>query len=309
MPPAMRIVSLLPSATEILFALGLGDSVVGITHECDFPPKVRGKRVVVHSRIPAGIPPAEIDRQVREITALGESVYSVDAQALRDLDPDLIVTQDLCHVCAASPEDLASALSTLPRVPQIVSLNPHSLDDVWKDVLKVGDAAGKLLEAKMLVIRLRERVDSIAQTIDATSSAHARPRVLCLEWLEPPYVGGHWVPEMIALAGGQDVVGRAGEKSFRVEWQQIFDSQPELIFIMPCGYNADQAKRDFAAMSLPAEWRDLPAVKTGRVFFMDANSYFSRPGPRLVQGLALLAAAIHPELNLEFVRGAAASSL
>lgn len=309
MSAPMRIVSLLPSATEILFALGLGDSVVGITHECDFPPEVRGKRVVVHSRIPAGLPPSEIDRQVREITARGESVYSVDAQALRELDPDLIVTQDLCHVCAASPEDLASALNTLPRMPPIISLNPHSLGDVWNDIRTVGAATGKAAEGDVLADALSDSVAAIERISLISAQINGRPRVVCLEWLEPPYVGGHWVPEMVKLAGGEDVLGRAGEKSFRVEWSPVFDARPDFIFVMPCGYNADQSKQNMASMNLPPAWFTLPAFKQNHIFFMDANSYFSRPGPRLVEGLAQLARAIHSEIQLEFGRRAWASSL
>jgi iron complex transport system substrate-binding protein len=305
----MRIVSLLPSATEILFALGSGDSVVGITHECDFPPEVRGKRVVVHSRIPVGLAPAEIDRQVREITARGESVYSVDAQALRELDPDLIVTQDLCHVCAASPEDLASALSTLPRMPQIISLNPHSLSDVWGDIRTVGAATGRAAEAEALASALGDAVAAIERTSLISARIHGRPRVVCLEWLEPPYVGGHWVPEMVHFAGGDDVIGRAGEKSFRVTWSDVFDARPDFIFVMPCGYNAEQAKQNMACMQLPPAWFTLPAFKQNHIFFMDANSYFSRPGPRLVEGVAQLARAIQAEIDTEFGRQAWASSL
>jgi iron complex transport system substrate-binding protein len=290
----MRICSLLPSATEILYALGLGDSVVGITHECDFPPEVSGKRVVVRSRLPHTNDPAEIDHLVREFTHRGESIYRVDADALRELDPDLIVTQDLCHVCAASPDDLASALSVLLRMPRVLSLNPHSLADVWNDIRTVGAATGRDAEAQAVVQELTAKVDAIVRVVANASSGAPRPRVACLEWLDPPFNGGHWVPEMVALAGGEDVLGRAGEPSISLDWADIIRKAPEVIIVMPCGYDAKHAAAEFAEIKLPAGWASLPAVKQGRVFASDANAYFSRPGPRLADGVAVLAAAINP---------------
>jgi iron complex transport system substrate-binding protein len=298
----MRICSLLPSATKLLYALGLGDSVVGITHECDFPPEVRAKRVVVTSRLPHTKEPAEIDRLVREFTARGESVYRVDAEALRELDPDLIVTQDLCHVCAASPDDLASALSILPRMPHVLTLNPHSLEDVWNDVRKLGAATGRESAAEALAIQLSEEVAAVKRTIaDALHNGTSRPRVLFLEWLDPPFCGGHWVPEMISIAGGEDVLGKAGEPSRTLTWDELFSAKPEIILIGPCGYNLDQATNEFSRMVLPDIWNHLPAVQQGKVFITDANSYFSRPGPRLAEGVAILAEAFHPHATKSHV--------
>src|ERR1700689_4266104 len=206
----MRICSLLPSATEILYALNLGDSVVGVTHECDFPPEAAKKPALIRPRVDPHAPAGEIDRQVSELVARGESIYAVDAGLLRSLEPDLIVTQDLCHVCAASPDDLATALTRLPKNPRVLTLTPHSLRDVWDDVRKIGDATQRRREAQALSITLEQKVSAVEAR---TAQAKTRPRVLCVEWLDPYYVGGHWVPEMVAKAGGQDGFGRGGEAS------------------------------------------------------------------------------------------------
>ncbi len=209
----MRICSLLPSATEILYAIGLGDSVLGVSHECDFPADAATKPALLRPRVDPQAPPAEIDRQVSEIIARGESIYAVDAELLRSLSPDLILTQDLCHVCAASPDDLATALTRFPSQPQVLSLTPHSLADVWDDIRRVGEATDHRREADALVATLEQRVAAIEST---AARGRSRPRVLCLEWLDPYYVGGHWVPEMVFKAGGEDVLGRLREPSFRV---------------------------------------------------------------------------------------------
>src|SRR5271156_1661915 len=214
----MRIVSLLPSATEILYALGVGDQVVGITHECDFPPEAAGKPALIKPRVDPTAAPAEIDRQVSELVARGESIYAVDADLLASLAPDLIVTQDLCHVCAASPDDLATALTRLPKMPQVLSLTPHCLADVWNDIRRVGQATDRCQEAETLAAALEQEISAITSVV---AQSRARPRVLCLEWLDPFYVGGHWVPEMVSKAGGEDVFGRLREPSFRVTDAQI----------------------------------------------------------------------------------------
>ena len=292
----MRICSLLPSATEIVCALGLEDSLVGISHECDYPPGVRGKPTLIRPRVNASAPAAVIDAQVREVVSRGESIYSVDAELLLRLSPDLILTQDLCHVCAASPDDLATVLSCAPHPPHVLSLSAHSLRDVWNGILAVGEATDRGSQADQLVCDLEARAARVAH---ACSNVRApRPRVVCLEWLSPLYVGGHWIPEMVALAGGEDVFGRAGEPSFQVSWAQVMDARPDIVLIMPCGYNAQKAALEFAETSLPDGWSELPAVRTGRVFAVDANSYFSRPGPRLADGLEMLAGLLWPESGI-----------
>jgi iron complex transport system substrate-binding protein len=289
----MRICSLLPSATEILFALGLGDSVEGVTHECDFPPEAAKRPALVHPRVDPQARPAELDRQVTELVARGESIYAVDADLLGSLSPDLIVTQDLCHVCAASPDDLATALTRLPKKPKILALTPHSLADVWDDIRRVGEATHRRREAQSLAIALEQKVAAIEAR---AAGARARPRVLCLEWLDPYYVGGHWVPEMVRKAGGEDVLGRAGKPSFRVTTEEIVGTKAEVILVMPCGYNVARAVAEFDFARLPDSWRDLPAMRERRIFAVDANSYFSRPGPRLADGVTLLAHLLHPDL-------------
>ena len=289
----MRVCSLLPSATEILFALGLGDSVAGVTHECDFPPEAAKRPSLIRPRVNPSAAPAEIDRQVTELVSRGESIYAVDAELLASLHPDLIVTQDLCHVCAASPGDLATALARLPKVPRVLSLTPHRLRDVWDDIRRVGEATQRRREAQALAITLEQKVAAIAAK---ASRAASRPRVLCLEWLDPCYMGGHWVPEMVALAGGEDVLGRVGEPSFRVTAGEIARTKPDVIVVMPCGYGLERALAELRAFQIPEAWRDFPAVRNGRIFAVDANSYFSRPGPRLADGVALLAHILHPDL-------------
>jgi iron complex transport system substrate-binding protein len=289
----VRICSLLPSATEIAYAIGLGDSILGVSHECDFPAEAATKPSLLRPRVDPQAAPAEIDRQVSEIIGRGESIYAVDAELLASLSPDLILTQDLCHVCAASPDDLATALTRFPKAPRVLSLTPRSLGEVWDDVRRVGEATGHRAEADALATALEERVAAIAATV---ARAASRPRVVCLEWLDPYYVGGHWVPEMISLAGGEDVLGRLREPSFRVSGEQIIEARPDVIVVMPCGYNLARAAGELHIEALPRGSEMLPAIREGRLFAVDANAYFSRPGPRLADGVALLAHLIHPDL-------------
>lgn len=298
----MRVCSLLPSATEILFAIGLGDSVAGVTHECDFPPEAARRPALIRPRVDPTAAPAEIDRQVTALVSRGESIYSVDADLLTSLRPDLIVTQDLCHVCAASPDDLAAALTRLPKPPRILSLTPRTLRDVWDDIRRVGEATQRRREAQALAITLEQKVAAIAAK---AFRATTRPRVLCLEWLDPYYMGGHWVPEMVALAGGDDVLGRVGEPSFRVTEQEIARTNPGVIIVMPCGYNLSRALTELRAFHIPKSWQNFPAVTNRRIYAADANSYFSRPGPRLADGVALLAHILHPDqFSLDLPPGA-----
>jgi iron complex transport system substrate-binding protein len=291
----MRIVSLLPSATEILFALGLEREVVGVSHECDFPPQARSKPVVIHSRLPHGAAPAEIDRLVREYVARGESLYAVDAQKMEELQPDLIITQDLCHVCAASPDDLATALARFDRRPEVLCLNPQDLGDVWRDILMVGEATCRGTQAEQLVDEIGQRQGALEQQLDTSAR---RPRVAFLEWLEPIYVGGHWVPEMIHCAGGEDGLGSVGKASFRVPLQEVVEAEPGILLIAPCGYSARQARDEYESLELPGQWNAIPAVRNDCVYALEANSYFSRPGPRLVTGMEILAKVIQPSVTV-----------
>ncbi len=297
----MRIVSLLPASTEILYAIGAGDSVVGVTHECDFPADAARKPKLIRPRVDPLAPPAELDRQVRELVERGESIYAVDAELLNNLAPDLIVTQDLCHVCAASPEDLASALSRLPRerTPDVLTFTPRNLADVWAGIREIGEAVGCVSQAQALVSELEQ---SVAAIESAMAGVAKRPRVLCMEWFDPPYCGGHWVPEMVRIAGGIDLFGHEGEPSFPITWEQILESEPEVVVLMSCGYDLTRNAEVWKSARQPAGWNTVPAVQAGRVYAVDANAYFSRCGPRLAEGVALLAKLFHPERAIP-VRG------
>jgi iron complex transport system substrate-binding protein len=289
----MRIVSLLPSATEILFALGLDEEIVGVSHECDFPPQARDRRVVIRSRLPHGLSALEVDTLVRQFMARGESLYSVDGEILRELAPDAVVTQDLCHVCSASPEDLAGVIRDFERRPEVLCLNPQNLSDVWRDVMLVAQATSRVPAAENLLREIHHRLLVLENKIKRIVK---RPRVAFLEWIEPFYVGGHWVPEMVALAGGEDVFGGVGTPSFRVELKDIVAAAPDIIVVSPCGYDAAQARTEYRSMTFSSEWHDIPAVRNGRVFAFEANSYASRPGPRLMTGVEALAKMFHPEM-------------
>ncbi len=289
----MRIVSLLPSATEILFALGADKEVVGVSHECDFPPQARTRRVVIHSRLPHDAPPLEIDRLVREYVGRGESLYSVDAEALRELEPDLIVTQDLCQVCAASPDDLATTLARFPVPPEVLCLNPQDLGDVWRDILWVGEETRRGHEAEAILEKIGARLGQLESQLDGIEH---RPRVAILEWLQPFYVAGHWVPEMIEIAGGNDALGKKRTPSFRVSAEEVINAAPEILLIAQCGYGAQQARDEYNGMTFPEEWSAIPAVRNSQVYALDASGYFSRPGPRLMTGIEALAKILHPEM-------------
>jgi len=288
----MRICSFLPSGTEILFALGLGDSVCGVTFECDYPFEARSKPVVVFSKLPHGLTENEIDRQVKDFSTGGASLYRLDAEKLREIQPDVIVTQDLCHVCAASPNDLGAVLSSFIHAPQVLALSPHTIDDVWSDIQTVGDACERSAQARQLISRIKQRLAELKPDLANV------PRVLCLEWLDPPFVGGHWVPQMVELAGGIDVLGRAGEPGYEVDWGTVVSSDPDLILAMPCGYHRREIEKELETVPFPAAWHSLRAVRNGRVFAMDASSHFSRPGPRIADGIieiAELFARLKPE--------------
>jgi iron complex transport system substrate-binding protein len=291
----MRIVSLLPSATEILFALGLDREIVGVSHECDFPQQARSKPVVIHSRLPHDAPPAEIDRLVGEYVSRGESLYKVDVHKLEELQPDLIITQDLCHVCAASPDDLAGALTQFDRRPEVLCLNPQDLGDVWRDILIVGEATCRGLQAESLLAEIGERQGALEQQLDCSAR---RPRVAFLEWLEPIYVSGHWIPEMIRCAGGEDALGRVRKPSFRIHLQDVVEAEPDILLIAPCGYTAQRARNEYESLHLPDQWNAIPAVRNNRVCALEASSYFSRPGPRLITGMEILAKILQPSITV-----------
>jgi iron complex transport system substrate-binding protein len=281
----MRIASLVPSATEALFALGLGDRVVAVTHECDHPPAAARLPRLTTSVIPPGLDPAEIDRRVREVTGRGEALYGLDEERLASLEPDLIVTQALCPVCAVSYDDVRAVAARLPSAPEVLSLDPQTLAEVLDDLVVLGTAAGERAAGEAVRAALRARLKQVGTAVEG----RARLRVAALEWLDPVYAGGHWVPEMIALAGGEDVLASPGEKSRVVSWEEVAAARPEAAVVMPCGLYADEA----AAQARVHEER-LRAIGAQRVVAVDAASSFSRPGPRLVDGVELLASILHP---------------
>ncbi len=291
----MRICSLLPGATEVVAALGLADDLVGVSHECDFPPEVRHKPVLVHAAIDAAHASSfDIDRQVRATLETAQPLYTLDVVGFAKAQPDLVITQDLCHVCAVTPDQLHHAIGALPTPPRVLSLNPATLDEMVADVERIGEATGRAARARALAAQLRARLQSIHAQVAPVAQ---RPRVACLEWLAPLYVAGHWVPEMVACAGGDDVLGVAGAASTPVTWEQVLAAAPEVLLLMPCGFTLNRTLRELDRLSFDSSWpgwQNLPAVRNGRVFAVDASAYFSRPGPRLVDGVGLLAALFHP---------------
>jgi len=289
---ANRIVSFLPAATEMIYALGLGDRLIGVTHECDYPTDARHKQVVVRSMLPDGLTQREIDEAVSARLKRGESLYEADAEALTRIAPDLIITQELCSVCAPSGNEISQLLKVLPNKPQILWLTPKNLDGIFENLREIGNATGRAGEAESLIAGLRRQLDLIGR---AAATGGERPRVFCMEWLDPVYCSGHWVPEMVRWAGGVDALGRAGSDSVRIAWSDVLDYAPEIIVVAPCGYDLERsvcAAEDLLP-SFPG-WRDLPAVRSSRVFAVDANAYFARPGPRVIDGIKLLAHLIHP---------------
>ena len=289
----LRICSFLPSATEIVCALGLTDFLYGVSHECDFPPEARAKPRVVRSRFDAAdYTSREIDRLVAEMMSRGERIYEVAVETLERARPDLVITQELCDVCAISFEDVQSAVVHLQPPPRVISLDPGSLDDVMEDVRRVGEATGRAEQASSLAAGLNRRIEEVRSTVVAT--AH-RPRVACIEWVDPLILAGHWVPEMVELAGGVDGLVRPGSPSKKIALDELVDYDPEVLVLMPCGMDVDRAVREFGDLG---RWRAMSAVRQGRVYAVDSGSLFSRSGPRLVEGLELLGQIIHPELFL-----------
>jgi iron complex transport system substrate-binding protein len=278
----VRIVSLLPSTTEILFGIGAGPEVVGVTFECDTPAEARTRRIVSTSELPAGLTPREIDDAVRAAVARGEDLYRLDAGALAELDADLVVTQDLCQVCAIDVATVDEALAHLGCSADVMTVDPHTLGEVLDAVVALGDRTGRREAADRLVASLRTRLDDVARAVHG----RPRPRVVVLEWTDPPYAPGHWIPEMVARAGGEPVLGAAGERSFAVDWQQVRDAEPDVVVCAPCGYGVEQA----AALGR-AVLDQLPDVP---VWAVDADAAFVRPGPRLVDGVEALAGLLHP---------------
>ncbi len=290
----LRIVSLLPAATEMAFALGLGDAVVGVSHECDFPSAAHARPAVVRAALALKhLSQREIDETVSRRLAAGKGLYEVDEQLLQELRPDLILTQDLCQVCAPSGSELDAALQLLDPRPDVLSMTPHTLADIFANMRELGAATGRMAQAEHLMARWRQRLARIKAAVPPDAP---RARVLFMEWFDPIYCSGHWVPEMIELAGGIDRLGRAGRDSVRIPWGEVLRWDPELLILGPCGCSLEQAVAQLPLLASSPGWSNVDAVRRGRVFCVDANAYFARPGPRLVDGTELLAHLIRPDL-------------
>jgi len=283
----MRIVSLVPHATELLFALDLGDQVVAVTHECDHPPQALSLPHITQDVLPGNLSAAEIDAAVRSRTEQGQAIYELDEDALRALEPDLIVTQALCPVCAVSYEDVVKLAAKLPSKPKVISLDPHTFGETLGDIRTVAEATNRRERGIDLVGEIAARIDSVKLAVRMA----VRPRVVALEWLDPVFVAGHWTPQLIELAGGEDLLGLPGERSITVSWDVVIAAAPEIVVVMPCGYNAPRAHLE--AMEHAGA---LAGIGARRVVAVNASAYFSRPGPRLIDGLELLAHIFHPDL-------------
>jgi iron complex transport system substrate-binding protein len=293
----VRIVSLVPHATELLFALGLGPEVVGVTHECDHPEAALHVEHVTRDVLPAGLGPAEIDAAVRERTLAGEAIYELDRDTLEALAPDLIVTQALCPVCAVSYEEVAEIAAELPSQPGVISLDPHTLGEALGDVRTVAEATDRREQGEALVADAAARIDRVKLAVRGAPPV----RVAAIEWLDPVFVAGHWTPQLIELAGGEDVLGLAGEPSQTLSWDEVAASAPDVVVVMPCGYDAPRAHEEAVAFA-----RQLAGLRARRTVAVNASAYYSRPGPRLIDGLELMAHVLHPELAGEPRQGAVA---
>ena len=287
----MRICSLLPSATEIAFALGLADQVVAVSHECDYPPEASNRPVLTKSAIHQKIHRSlEVDREVEQ---RGGDIYEIDEKLLAKLKPDLILTQELCHVCAVSYTKVKEAARVLDADTKIVSLEPTNLEEIVDNILLVGRMTNKLAEAEKLAAQMLQRINRVREK---TKTVQDKPRVFFMEWLQPPWAGGHWIPQMVDYAGGVEGLGRFGKPSHRIEWDKVIEYKPEIIVLSPCGFDANQVMEEAHVLASYEEWDKIPAFQSSRIYAVNASAYFSRSGPRVVDGLEILAHIIHPEL-------------
>jgi len=289
----VRICSLLPSATEMVFALGLGRFLSGVSHECDFPPQAARLPKLTRSNIPSGLPSNQIDATVSSTLETAGSLYELNLSVLESLRPDLILTQRLCDVCAVSFDRVQEAVNNLTSHPKILNLEPRSLEGIFENIRQVAGATDAPEAGEKLANSLRARVEAVRAK---TQNIRERPRVLCMEWVDPPYCGGHWMKELVEIAGGRDELARLHKPSVRVEWKQVVEFAPEVIVLTCCGFELDRSVEEAKILSGFEGAHDLPAVRAGRVYATDASHFFSRPGPRIVESLEILAHLIHPEL-------------
>ena len=289
----MRICSLLPSATEMVFALGQGHLLVGRTHECDYPPEALRIPQVTRTNIPAGLSSDGIDAAVSGTLEMRGSLYELDLPLLEQLQPDLILSQRLCDVCAVSSDRVEQAVAELKPQPRVLNLEPHSLDDILENLRTVGQAIGCEASAETLAANLRRRIDAIAQK---TRTLALRPKVFCMEWVNPPYCSGHWMKELVEIAGGRDDLANLHRPSYRIEWRKVLDFAPEIVVLTCCGFDLERNLKEAQILAGFDDALALPAFRSARVYATDGSSYFSRPGPRIVESLQILAHCIHPEL-------------
>lgn len=292
----MNVVTLLPSATEIVHALGMEESLVGVSHSCDYPGSIQDLPRVTSTRVPYTESSEVIDDFVRDHLAGTDALYELDMEALQAVAPDVIISQALCDVCAVSTGDVLAALDSLPSNPELIDIEPNTLNDVFDDCRRVGRALGVAKNATQLDRALRQRRFAVAEKT-ALIPMSDRPKVAFLEWLVPPFNGGHWNPELVALAGGIDVLGAPAKPSSTLDWDQVIAAQPDVVFIACCGFSQERALEDVRQIESENYWRQLPAVQNGRVYITDGNAYFARPGPRLLDGLEIMAHALHPDFH------------
>jgi iron complex transport system substrate-binding protein len=289
----LRIYSFIPSATEMLYALGLGGQLCGVTHECDYPPEARGKPVAISSLADTSrMSQREIDDMVVESMSHGHGLYTIDKAMLRENPPDVVITQELCDVCSVSLRDVLSTISELSKSCEVVSLKPRGLSGVLEDIVTVGKACGAEPTAHELVESLEARIGRVRERAEGLD----RPRVFCVEWFDPVFASGHWVPEMVEISGGEDSLGLAGRDSRKIPWERVVAYDPEVLVLMPCGFDVDRTAQDVPLLAKKEGWPSISAVKARAVFAANGSAYYSRPGPRLVDGLELLSRMVHPEV-------------
>ncbi|MBI2011333.1 cobalamin-binding protein [Candidatus Daviesbacteria bacterium] len=288
----MRIISLLPSATEILYLLSSGERIVGISHECDYPEDVKVKPVVTNTIINTNNPSLKIDQEVSKFLKIDQSIYTIDKNKFISLKPDLVITQKLCEVCAITPTDIQQAIRDCDPTPEILTLHPHSIEEILGDILKVGEKIDKKRKAGEEVKKLRQKMEDIKiKTKDLK-----KLKVYCMEWLDPPYNGGHWVPEQVEIAGGVDEISTKGIDSVRLLWKQIIDYDPEVLILMPCGFSIERTKKELSTLENNSSYKKLSAVKNKQVYLVNGPAYFNCSGPRVIDGIELLAEILHPEI-------------
>jgi iron complex transport system substrate-binding protein len=294
----IRIVSLLPAATEIMAALGLMEQVVGVSHECDFPAEANARPRVTHCPVHnAGLASGEVDQWVRRALRDNGTIYTIDEPLLCELSPDVILTQKLCDVCAVGYGTVARLAETLPGPPQVVNLEPTSLTDIFDDIRRVAEACGAPERAHEVIARLSERIKLVRHRAGRVSH---RPRCFLMEWVDPPFCSGHWGPELVEIAGGRDSLGRKHEPSAQVNWREIIDTRPEIMVLALCGYDIDRARRDYKLLRSFPGFDSLPAAQRGEIYLVDASAFFARPGPRIVDSIEILAGILHPQEFPEF---------